>query len=86
MTVYQTKSFKKLALTALKPADDKGVASFEMWIAVWNNRGRGEVMLGAPTLDQLGERWEQITSSDFEPERAQHIVIAEASKVEVRDV
>lgn len=85
-TVYQAKSFTKLALTALKPTDDKGVPSFEMWVAIWNNRGRGEVMFGAPTLDQLGERWEQITNSDFDPALAQHVVIAEVLKVEVSHV
>lgn len=85
-TITTATAFTMLAITALKPAEDMGVPAFELWIAIWNNRGRGEVMLGAPTLDALGERWEQITSSDFDPTRAQHVVIAEALKVEVSHV
>lgn len=50
--------------------------AYEMWIAVWSNRSRGHVMLGAPTLDLLAERWEQLTHSDFDRTIAQRVVVA----------
>lgn len=91
MTSYHTDTrhyataFTKLAVTALLPEQGKpGIAGFEIWVAIWNNRGRGEVVLGAPTLDALAERWEQITSSDFERDRAQCVVFLSRPQVEVR--
>ena len=57
---------------------------FEMWVAVWGNRGRGNVMIGAPTLDELADRWEQITNSDFDRDMAQRIVTLAANTAQVR--
>jgi len=60
-------------------------SAYDMWIAVWANRGRGHVMLGAPSLDLLAERWEQLTHSDFDRTRAQHVVVAAWRKSDVGD-
>ena len=73
-----TTEFLKRRVQQLEPA-----AGYEMWVAVWNNRGRGAVMIGAPTLDELADRWEQITSSDFERHRAQHVVTLAANRAKV---
>ena len=53
----------------------------EMYVAVWTNRGRGHVMIGAPTLEALSARWEQITHSDFMPEMAQYVVVLDVADV-----
>ena len=53
----------------------------EMFVAVWTNRGRGVVMIGAPSLERLRERWEQITNSDLNPELAQCVVMIHANKL-----
>lgn len=45
------------------------------WIAIWVNRGRGHVIVGAPTLDDLAARWEQITNSDFDRSAAQRVYL-----------
>ena len=55
-----------------------GVAT-EAWVAVWGNRGRGHVMIGAPTLKALEMRWEQITNLDFDPTLAQHVYVCKTA-------
>ena len=55
-----------------------GVAT-EAWVAVWGNRGRGNVIIAAPTLQQLEARWEQITHSDLDPTIAQHVFICKTA-------
>ena len=52
----------------------KGAAT-EAWVAVWANRSRGHVIIGAPTLQALEARWEQITNVDFDPTIAQHVFV-----------
>lgn len=78
--IHPAKSFRKIKTTKLEQFN-----GFEMYVAVWNNRGRGEVMLGAPTLELLEERWEQITHSDFEPSRAQRVVVAYAAEFQLEN-
>jgi hypothetical protein len=63
--------------TSLKVSRSEPVGGIPMWVAVWGNRGRGQVMIGAPTLDDLQERWEQITNSDFDRTLAQRVVQVE---------
>lgn len=72
--------FKRRRVMAQKP-----VAGYEAYIAVWMNGGCGEVIIGAPTLDDLALRWQQITQSDepFDPKRAQHVVLALAAGAKV---
>lgn len=55
-----------------------GVAT-EAWLAVWGNRGRGHVIIAAPTLLALEARWEQITHSDLDPTIAQHVFICKTT-------
>lgn len=62
---------------------DKPVPAYDAWVAVWNNRGRGAVMIGAPTLDLLEARWEQIANSDFDRTIAQRVVITSWHKTDV---
>lgn len=55
------KTFQMLTVPA-----QQSQTGFRLVCTVWRNRGRGEVMIGAPSMDELRERWEQITSSDFD--------------------
>jgi hypothetical protein len=50
-------------------------AATEAYVAVWANRGRGHVIIGAPTLAALESRWEQITNTDFDPTLAHHVFV-----------
>jgi hypothetical protein len=52
----------------------------EAWVAVWANRDRGHMIIGAPTLGQLAERWEQITHSDLDPDMAQQVFICKRTQ------
>jgi hypothetical protein len=72
--------FKRRRVMAQKP-----VAGYEAYVAIWMNDGRGEVMIGAPTLDALALRWQQITRSSeaFDRARAQHVVLALAADAKV---
>ena len=74
-----TTAFTKRRVQQLETAP-----GFEMWVAVWGNRGRGDVLIGAPTLDELAARWEQITSHDFDRDMAQRIVTLAANTAQVR--
>lgn len=69
VTGYKSQAFSRRTITREQP-----VAGIDMWVAVWSNRGRGEVVLGAPTLDQLAARWEQITNCDFDRTIAQRTI------------
>ena len=73
-----------LAFTKRRVQQLETAPGFEMWVAVWGNRGRGNVMIGAPTLDELADRWEQITNSDFDRDMAQRIVTLAANTAQVR--
>lgn len=47
---------------------------FDAYVAVWANGGR-EVVIGAPTLAALALRWKEITLTDLNRDRAQHVVM-----------
>ena len=77
MGIGDTSAFEKArAATMPEPA---GVIS--MWVNVWGNRGRGDVMIGAPTLAELAKRWEQITNSDFDETLAQQVIVTSIKNV-----
>jgi hypothetical protein len=65
-----SKAFRKLSVRV----NTKSIG-YRAWVAIWTNRNRGHVVIGAPTLNDLAERWGQITSSDFEPSYAQCVFI-----------
>lgn len=70
--IEPTREFSRFAIHINTKAN-----GFDCWVAIWTNRGRGHVVIGAPTLAELGERWEQITNSDFAPYKAQHVFICD---------
>jgi hypothetical protein len=49
--------------------------AFDMHIAVWANPGRGECVLGAPSVEALRERWQQITRTQLDESRVQHVIV-----------
>lgn len=49
--------------------------AFDMFIAVWANPGRGECVIGAPSLQTLSDRWLQITRTPLDASRAQHVLV-----------
>lgn len=54
---------------------DEPRPAFDMYIAVWSNFGRGECVIGAPSLPALVDRWQQITRTTLDARRAQHVVV-----------
>lgn len=80
IAIHPAQTFRKVKATA-----SATIGAFEMYVSVWNNRGRGEVMIGAPSLDELEARWEQITSSDFERDRAQRVVVGYAAEFKLEN-
>lgn len=65
-----SKQFEKLDIEIGKKA-----ASYKAFMAIWSNRGRGHVVIAAPTIDALRDRWEQITNSDLNEPLAQEVFI-----------
>lgn len=65
---------------------DEPRPAFDMYIAVWSNFGRGECVIGAPSLQALDARWQQITRTTLDASRAQHVVVTyfDAPKTEPR--
>jgi hypothetical protein len=49
--------------------------AFDMHIAVWLFPGRGECVIGAPSIGSLAERWFEITRMPLDTRRAQHVVV-----------
>lgn len=54
---------------------DEPRTAFDMYIAVWTAPGRGECVIGAPSLRALADRWQQITRTRLDASRAQHVVV-----------
>lgn len=50
-------------------------SAFDMHIAVWKNSGRGECVIGAPSVEALRERWKQITCTRLDESRVQHVIV-----------
>lgn len=65
-----SKQFERLDIEIGKKA-----ASYKAFMAIWSNRGRGHVVIAAPTIEALRDRWEQITSSDLDETMAQEVFI-----------
>lgn len=65
-----SRQFTKLAIKVNTKA-----TGYSAWVAIWTNRGRGHVVIGAPTLDDLAEHWERITHSDFDRSAAQRVFL-----------
>lgn len=50
--------------------------AFDMYIAVWAaGPGRGECVIGAPSILSLADRWLQITRTQIDASRVQHVVV-----------
>lgn len=49
--------------------------AFDMYIAVWAKPGRGECVIGAPSLEALETGWLQITRTPLDASRAQHVLV-----------
>jgi hypothetical protein len=64
-----------LAFDRLTIEIGKKATAYRAFIAVWMNRGRGDVVIAAPTLEALRDRWEQITSCDLDEAMAQEVFI-----------
>lgn len=61
--------------TRTKGSIESPVWFYEIWVAVWHNGGRGEVLIGAPTRMELAARWEQLTASKIDINRAQRVAV-----------
>jgi hypothetical protein len=70
--IEPTREFSRFAIHINTKAN-----GFDAYVAIWTNRGRGHVVIGAPTLTELADRWAQITNSDFTPDKAQHVFICD---------
>jgi hypothetical protein len=65
------RTFTKLMVQISKPS-----GGFDAYIAVWRERpDTAEVVLGAPSLEALAERWQRITGLVLDAKRAQHVVM-----------
>lgn len=62
--------FQRMRVTVNEPRP-----AFDMHIAVWSNPGRGECVIGAPSLAALADRWLQITRTPLDASRAQHVIV-----------
>jgi hypothetical protein len=49
--------------------------AFHMYLAVWSNPGRGECLIGAPTLEALARRWAEVTQRPLDASRAQYVLV-----------
>lgn len=54
-------------------------SAFDMYIAVWTAPGRGECVIGAPSVKALADRWLQITRTALDESRAQHVLVLHCS-------
>lgn len=74
-------SSRKLAtqFTKMRVQIDEPRPAFDMYIAVWSNFGRGECVIGAPSLQALSDRWLQITRTALDASRAQHVLVMHCS-------
>lgn len=72
---------RKLAtqFTKMRVQIDEPRPAFDMYIAVWSNFGRGECVIGAPSLKALADRWLQITRTALDESRAQHVLVMHCS-------
>jgi hypothetical protein len=61
---------------------DEPRPAFDMHIAVWAQPGRAECVIGASSLQALNERWLQITRTQLDASRAQHVVVIHAASLE----
>lgn len=53
----------------------KQAAAYRAYMAIWANRGRGHVVIAAPTINDLRNRWEQITNTDLNESLIQEVFI-----------
>lgn len=53
----------------------KRAVSYKAYMAIWSNRGRGEVVIAAPTINDLRKRWDQITNTDLDEMMVQEVFI-----------
>lgn len=53
----------------------KKAASYRAYMAIWSNRGRGHVVIAAPSIDDLRARWDQITNTDLNELLVQEVFI-----------
>lgn len=56
-----------------------GKKAYEAHCAIWRSRER-EVMIAAPTLEELELAWMHITGISFNPAEAQHVYVVKAEK------
>lgn len=70
MSTQSSRQFERLDIEIGKKA-----SSYKAFMAIWMNRGRGDVVIAAPTMAELVERWEQITHTDLNQSMAQEVFI-----------
>lgn len=54
---------------------------FDVWVALLSD-ARGQMMIGAPTLDELESRWFEIVGTDLDRHRAQHVLVIQSNAPE----
>lgn len=54
-------------------------AGFDMWVGTWSNNGNGHVVIGAPSLEALGDRWLQIVGVELDRSMAQHVIAVQCA-------
>lgn len=60
---------------------DHGRKCFEAYVTVVNLLdGSPHFFLGAPSLEALAEHWDKFARNPFNPEKAQHVLIMQASR------
>lgn len=64
------KEFQRMRVQIIEPRP-----AFDMHIAVWAKPGVGECVIGAPSLPALNDRWRQITRTELDADRVQHVIV-----------
>ena len=64
------KSFTKLVFVC-----HEGKPGFDAYVAVWDHRLAGEIVIGAPTMDALANVWATLTNGVLDRTTAQHVIL-----------